>query len=87
MIVNESIYDILEKASNITLTNYDIKWFDAENISGYIKEENLIDIIEDLIIEVNRLEEEIEDIEEDIRDNYKRISNDEQIGISNGDFI
>lgn len=87
MIVNESIYDILEKASNITLTNYDIKWFDAENISGYIKEENLIDIIEDLIIEVNRLEEEIEDIEEDIRDNYKRISNDEQVGISSKDFI
>lgn len=87
MIVNESIYDILEKASNITLTNYDIKWFDAENISGYIKEENLIDIIEDLILEVNRLEEEIEDIEEDIRDNYKRISNDEQVGISSKDFI
>lgn len=87
MIVNESNFDILEKASKITLTDYEIKWFDAENINGYIETDNLISIIEDLIYEIDRLEEKIEDIKQDIRDNYRPIPYAEQVGISDRDFL
>lgn len=87
MIVDESVFDIIEKASKITLTDYDIKWFDAENINGYIDTDNLILIIEDLICEVNHLEEKIEDIEQDMRDNYRPIPVAEQVDISDRDFI
>lgn len=79
MRVDESNYSTLERASEITLTDYDIKWFNAENIDGYIDTETLTNIIEDLINEVDRLQEKIEDIEQDIKDNYKAIPIAEQV--------
>lgn len=87
MIVDESVFDIIEKASKITLTDYDIKWFDAENINGYIETESLISIIDDLIYEFDNLQEKIEDMEQDIRDNYRPIPVAEQYGVSDKDFI
>ena len=87
MLVNESNFETLEKASKITGVDYDIKWYDAEDIKGYIYEYNLLTIIEDLTVEINRLEETIEDIETDKRDNYRPISQAEQIGINDKDFI
>lgn len=87
MRVDVSNFETLKRASEITLTDYNIRWFDAENIEGYIDGEDLLSIIDDLIYEVDRLEEQIEDIKEDIRDNYKPISYAEQVGISDGDFI
>ena len=87
MIVNESNFETLERASKMTSTDYEIKWFDAENIDGYIDTENLMSIIEDLICEVDRLQEEIEDMEQNIQDNYKPIPVAEQVGISDKDFI
>lgn len=87
MRVDENNFEILDKASKITGTDYEIKWYDAENINGYIETENLISIIEDLIYEIDRLQEELEDIEQDIKDNYKPIPEAEQVGISVRDFI
>ena len=87
MRVDESNYEILEKASKITVTDYDIKWFDVENIDGYIDNDSIISMIEDLICEVGRLEERIDDLEQDIEDNYKPIPIAEQLGISDKDFI
>lgn len=87
MVVNESNFDILERASKMTATEYEIKWFDAENISGYISTDNLLSIIEDLMCEVDRLQEELEDMEQDIQDNYRPIPVAEQVGISDKDFI
>lgn len=87
MRVDESNYEILEKASKITGTDYEIKWFDAENIIGSIDAENLISIVDDLTYEIDRLQEEIEDMEQDIQDNYKPIPVAEQVGISDKDFI
>ena len=57
MIVNKNNYPILEKASKITCTNYDIKWFNKDEIDGYIDIESLVYIIEDLINEIDRLQE------------------------------
>lgn len=85
MLVNENNLDILEKASNITSQDYEIKWFDEEN--GYISTDNLFTIIEDLICEVDKLEEQLEDLNNDIKDNYKPIPVSEQVGISEKDFI
>ena len=87
MRVDVSNFETLKRASEITLTDYNIRWFDAENIEGYIDGEDLLSIIDDLIYEVDRLEEQIEDIKEDIRDNYKPISYAEQVGVSDSDFI
>lgn len=87
MRVDVSNFETLKRASEITLTDYNIRWFDAENIEGYIDGEDLLSIIDDLIYEVDRLEEQIEDIKEDIRDNYKPISYAEQVGINDSDFI
>ena len=87
MIVNEDNFDILERASKMTSTDYEIKWFDAENIHGFISTDNLLSIIEDLMCEVDRLQEELEDMEQDIQDNYKPIPVAEQVGISDKDFI
>ena len=87
MKVDESNYETLEKASKMTGTDYEIKWFDAENIDGYIDGETMLCMIEDLIYEIDRLQEEIEDIEQDIKDNYRHIPEAEQVGISDGDFI
>ena len=87
MRIDENNFDILDKASNITGTDYNIRWFDAENISGYIDDDDLVSMIEDLVCEIDRLEEKTEDMEQDIRDNYKRIPVAEQVGVSDRDFI
>lgn len=85
MRINESNYDILKKVSDVTMTTYDIKWFNEEE--GFVDEENLLTMIEDLLVELHTLEEKIEDLEKDIEDNYKPIPISEQVGISDRDFI
>lgn len=74
MIVNEENYDMLQKVSKKTMTDYGIKWFNAENIEGYIEPDAMYSMIEDLFCEIERLEEKIENIEQDKRDNYKQIT-------------
>lgn len=49
--------------------------------------EDLLDKIVELDDRVSDLEDEIRDINQDIEDNYKRISIEDQVGISNSDFI
>lgn len=87
MIVNEYNFDILNKVSKITLTDYEIKWFNAENIEGYIDPEGLFCMIENLLCEIEYLQEKYEDLEADLRDNYRPIPYAEQVGISDRDFI
>ena len=87
MKVNEETFDTLKRVEEITGTNYDIKWTDSQNIEGFIFSEDLFHMIKDLICEVDRLKEEIEDIKQDIQDNYRPIPYAEQVGISDRDFI
>lgn len=87
MKVGEDNYEIFEKVSKMTMTNYEINWWDAENIKGYIDPDTMLYMIEDLICEVERLEEKIEDILQDRNDNYRQIPYAEQVGISDRDFI
>ena len=74
MRVGEDNYEIFERVSEITMTDYDIKWWDSHNIQGYIEPDSLLDMIEDLICEVDRLEEKIEHIIQDRNDNYRQLT-------------
>ena len=87
MIVDESNFETLDKVSKITDTDYDIRWYDAENIKGYIDADEMLCMIDDLLYKIDSLQEKIYDIEQDVQDNYKRIPVTELIGISDSDFI
>lgn len=54
---------ILEIVSNKTGTDYEIK-------NNLLPNDNFMSVIEDLLCEVGRLEEQIETLENDKRDNY-----------------
>ena len=62
-------------------------------ICDYFKNKDIVSIdellgaIEDLKLEVERLQEQIEDREKDIADNFRRISVEEQVGMKERDFI
>ena len=86
MKVNEDNYETIKRAEEITGGN-NIRWFDAENIDGYIETDNLLAIINDLVAEYHRIEEEYQELEQDLRDNYKPISKAEQSCVSDRDFI
>ena len=86
MRVDESNYDVLYKATEITGIDYNIIWHDAENIDGYIDSEVLLDIIQDLMCELDNAKEKYEDLKQDLEDNYKPISHYEEYGISESDF-
>lgn len=48
---------------------------------------DLLDKIEDLTFELEAVKEEYEDFKKDVEDNYKYMPIDEQVGISDRDFI
>lgn len=79
MKIDENVFDIINKVHEITLTDYEIKWFDAENINGYIESDVLLNMIQDLICEIEHKEEEIEDIKQDIKSNYRPLTIAEQV--------
>ena len=66
MLVNEDNYDTFESAFKIIGGNK-IKWFDAENIDGYIANDDILDIIDDLICEVEHWKEKYEDLQDKIK--------------------
>lgn len=72
--------ETIKKAEELTMTDYDIE-------GDFIKPEYLIELIEDLLIELDRANEKYEDLEKEIEDNYKPISVAEQYGIRDKDFI
>ena len=87
MKIDESNFSTIKTVSDKTGTEYDIKWYDAENIDGYVETETILCMFEDLIYEIDKLEERLDDLIEDIRDNYKKVPVSEQVDISDRDFI
>jgi len=79
MKIDESDFEILDRASKMMGTNYNIKWFDAENFDGYIDKDDLIVMIDDLIREIDRINEEFEDYKQYVADNYKFIPMEDMI--------
>lgn len=87
MKVDETNYEILKKASDITLTDYEIMWFDAENVDGYIESDNLVSMLENLLYEYDKLQEKYDDLESDLESNYRAIPVAEQYGINEREFV
>lgn len=83
----------------IKLTEYDLKEIKRmEEVIGkckvipvgddkYIEADELLGMIEDLNYEYNNLQDKFLEFEADVQDNYKRVSQAEQYGISNRDFM
>ena len=65
------------------LNSWVAKYFTQDLISI----DDLIDCIENIDSEIDRLNEKIEDLKQDIEDNYKPISKAEQYDISDSEFI
>ena len=78
---NKKIY---ERISDLTSTDYGAKTLDEEYV--YLDEYGIESMFEDLFGEIDSLEEKIEDMEENIRDNYRPISPYEMYGVSERDF-
>lgn len=72
----------LKEITKITMGDYEAKL-------NYIPSENIINIIDDLLSEIHRLEEKNQDLEQEIENNYelKEVNPYEEYGISERDFI
>lgn len=57
------------------------------NNKDFISIDELLDKFEDLIFELEGVKEEYNDFKKDVEDNYKYMPIDEQVGISDRDFI
>lgn len=75
--INKKLY---ERVSSITTTDYQI-------VDNKIEINNLLGMMEDLLEEYDRLEEEFDDMKNDIEYNYKRVPVNEQYEIYDRDFI
>lgn len=59
--------EIVKKVQKRTITEYDIQ-------NDFINVEHIMYIVEDLLNEIDRLEEELEEEIQDKNDNYRRLS-------------
>lgn len=78
-VLDEKDLLLLDRVKKITGQSY------VEN--NQIEVDKMLDIIQDLVAEVGRVQEELEDLQNDVRDNYKRIQNNEMYDISDNMFI
>ena len=62
--------EIIKKVQKRTITEYDIQ-------NDFINVQHIMYMVEDLLNEIDRLEEELEEEIQDRKDNYKRISYEE----------
>ena len=85
--------ELFEKVSSITGTEYEVDYPKepdnefGESFVWVYDNEQIENMLQDLICEIGRLEERIEDMKQDIEDNYKRKTVAEQVGISDSDFM
>ena len=88
MKITEAEYNIIKKAEEITSTECEITWTDAENFEGYIDPEELLSMIENLTIEYEEKAEELKDKEEYCEEYHVERYRDEydMYGISRDDF-
>lgn len=66
MYLNDYELDLLERAGKKTCTNYweKVTWRSAEELDGFITSDDLMEIVADLVCEIDRLEEKIEDMKQ-----------------------
>lgn len=71
--------EMLKRIQSITATDYEAE-------GNFLTIDSVGEIISDLLLAVDRLEEEYEDYKQYVEDNYKPISYAEQVGYNERDF-
>ncbi len=77
--LEDSELEKINEISKITRTDYELS-------GNFIPVESLMSVIEDLLIEIDRSKEELEDEVEQRENYYKPISKYEEVGMSERDF-
>jgi protein subunit release factor A len=60
MRIDDSNFETFDKVQKICGYNYDIVWTDSHNLKGHVDPDVMLDMIEDLICEIHRLQEQLE---------------------------
>lgn len=81
MIMNKDLY---MRISNLTNTDYEGLVLNDDLF--YVESKSVESMFQDMFCEIDSLEEKIEDMEDNIRDNYRPISPYEMYGVSERDF-
>jgi hypothetical protein len=68
----------------INMKSYNLDSFQTKDLYTW---DEIIEVIEELESNLYEANERLTELERDIEDNYKPISYEEQVGISNRDFI
>ena len=90
MRVCEDNYGVLRRAEDMLGTDYEINITNDDEIKGFIDDDNVVEMIDDLCREIDRLQEELEEQQENyenkIKDYYKPKSPYEIYGVNEHDF-
>lgn len=91
MRVNKENYPVLRRAEDLLKTDFSINITNDDECKGYIDDDNLVEMIDELCTEIDMLREELEDqeryYEDSIEDYYKPKSLYEVYGVSKDEFI
>ena len=71
MKINVDNYELFKKVQNITcnkIENYGVIWKNKEELEGYVDSDGLLLMIEELIWEVDRLNDEIKQVNQEFED-------------------
>ena len=90
MRVDETNFGILRRAEDMLGTDYEINITNDDDIKGFIDDDNVSQMIDDLCMEIDRLKESLDDLkeyyEEQIKECYKPISPYEFYGVNEDMF-
>lgn len=81
MIISKDLY---MRISDLTSTDYEGLVLNDDLF--YVESKSVESMFQDMFCEIDSLEEKIEDMEDNIRDNYRPISPYEMYGVSERDF-
>lgn len=84
MKIDISLYD---RVSELTNTEYKGIFAKEPDEPVLVFSDDIESMLENLILEIDRLNEKIEDREKDIEENYERKSVASQVGVTDKDFI
>ena len=79
--------ELYDKIEDLTDTKYNGIFEDEPENPVLVFGSDIESMLENLILEIDRLQEKIEDREKDIEENYERKSVSSQVGITDRDFI
>lgn len=73
--------DLIKKIEKITMTDYDCAY-------DLVPSESIVPMLQDLLIEIDRLEEKYKDLQQEISDNYelKKVNLYSEYGVNERDF-